>query len=150
MTAQLSAGSCRKWYNSLTEAGGFMRLEPIVEHPAVICVQCHRCIIEGIVYQDVDVVENDIYCRQCADEMASFPPVPLPPKSNSLAFRTILQRHDKPKSARLVCRAAIVPSPVYAAALARFLAASSCAFCNSESKHRSHIPPVSPPSPCWK
>jgi hypothetical protein len=45
-----------------------VRLEPIIEHPAVVCVQCHRCVIEGIVYADTDVVTNDIYCRQCADE----------------------------------------------------------------------------------
>jgi hypothetical protein len=34
------------------------------------------------------------------------------------------------------------PSPSFAAC--------SCAFCNSASKHGSHIPPVSPPSPCRK
>jgi hypothetical protein len=55
-----------------------MRLEPIIEHPPEVCVQCHRRIIEGIVYVDTDVVTEDIYCRQCADEMASFPPYRRP------------------------------------------------------------------------
>jgi hypothetical protein len=55
-----------------------MRLDPIIEHPPVVCVQCHRCIVEGVVYEDVDVVTEDIYCRQCADEMASFPPYRRP------------------------------------------------------------------------
>jgi hypothetical protein len=55
-----------------------MRLEPILEHPSVVCVQCHRRIIEGVVYVDSDVVTEDIYCRKCADEMASFPPYRCP------------------------------------------------------------------------
>lgn len=55
-----------------------MRLEPILEHPSVVCVQCHRRIIEGVVYADMDVVTNDIYCRQCADEMCCFPPYRCP------------------------------------------------------------------------
>ena len=57
-----------------------MRLDPIIgEHPPVVCVQCHKTISEGIVYEDLDSVTKDhIYCRQCADEMASFPPYRRP------------------------------------------------------------------------
>jgi hypothetical protein len=51
-----------------------VRLDPIIEHPPVVCVQCHRLVIEGVVYEDMDAREEEIYCRQCADEMASFPP----------------------------------------------------------------------------
>jgi hypothetical protein len=36
------------------------------------------------------------------------------------------------------------------ASLTSVFAACSCAFCNSAPKQGSHIPPVSPPSPCRK
>jgi hypothetical protein len=56
-----------------------MRLDPIIgEHPPVVCVQCHKHVIEGVVYEDLDSVTEDYYCRQCADEMASFPPYRRP------------------------------------------------------------------------
>lgn len=56
-----------------------MRLDPmIIDHLPEVCVQCHRCIIEGIIYVDVDTPMKDVYCRQCVDEMCCFPPYRSP------------------------------------------------------------------------
>jgi hypothetical protein len=52
-----------------------MRLEPIIgEHPAIVCIRCNRRIPEGVIYIDIDAPTEEYCCRQCADEMACFPP----------------------------------------------------------------------------
>ncbi len=52
-----------------------MRLEPIIgEHPTIVCIRCNRRIPEGVIYIDIDAPTEEYCCRQCADEMACFPP----------------------------------------------------------------------------
>lgn len=69
-----------------------MRLEPVTGKAiTVICVRCNKDFVAGseplilafnlgvmmpsvVVYLDVESAQQEYYCRQCADEMASFPP----------------------------------------------------------------------------
>ena len=44
--------------------GLLSRLEPIIgEHPAIVCIRCHKRISTGIMYVDTDAATNEIYCR---------------------------------------------------------------------------------------
>ena len=79
-----SLGGFRATRVMISELKGSMRLEPIVgEHPAVVCIRCHGRISAGIIYVDTDTAMNEIYCRQCADEMACFPPYRTPRKATA-------------------------------------------------------------------
>jgi hypothetical protein len=69
-----------------------MRLEPVTGKAfTVVCVRCNKNFVAGsephilalnlgvmnhpvVVYVDIESVPQDYYCRQCADEMACFPP----------------------------------------------------------------------------
>lgn len=60
-----------------------MRLEPIIEHPTINCIRCDRRIAEGVIYVDIEAATEENYCRQCADEMACFPPYRTPRKATA-------------------------------------------------------------------
>lgn len=68
-----------------------MRLEPVTGKAiTVVCVRCSKNFASSeplilafnlgvmmsplVVYVDVESAPQQYYCRQCADEMASFPP----------------------------------------------------------------------------